>query len=155
MVEGYLYDVDKEIQEIEEQCSSSETLSLSEILQEFQKCSVYYPVLLAVFMVFFQSFTGIDAVVFNAKDIYRHAKVPYPGVMASVTCGGVQSLFALVGACLTDMLCRRTLLMTSSVFIIFSLTAMGTYEMFYYNPDCYPVFAVLFSLVDSQLDGEL
>ena len=140
---GDEYDVDTEIKEIKEQCDSNETLSLSEIIQEFKKYSVYYPVLLAVILTFFQSFTGIDAVVFNAKDIYKHAKVPNPGIMASITCGGIQSLFALVGARLTDILGRRTLLITSSVFLIFSLTAMGAYEMFYYNPNCYPLFAII------------
>ena len=140
---GKEYNIYKELSEIEEQCDSERTLNLLEKLQEFKKKSVYYPVVLAVILVFFQGFTGVEAIVYNIKDILMHAEVPYPGQMAALTTGGVQMLFSLIGARLTDILGRRTLLITSSLVIIISLTALGAYEMFYYNPNCHPLFAVV------------
>lgn len=133
---GVEHDVSKELSEIKEQCDSNVTLSFLEILQEFRKKSVHYPVLLAVLLVFFQSFTGIDGIVFNIKDILKHTNVPYPGLMASLTTGGVQVLSSFVGARLMDILGRRTLLIISSLAITISLIAMGVYEMFYYKPGC-------------------
>ena len=140
---GKQYNVNKELSEIEEQCDSETTLSLLEKLQELKKKPVYHPVLLAVVLVFFQTFTGIEAIVFNVKDILRHAEVPYPGQVAAFTTGGIQMLFSLIGARLMDILGRRTLLISSSLILIISLAALGAYEMFYYKPDCYPVFAII------------
>ena len=138
---GKEYNINEELSEIREQCDSERTLNLLEKLQEFRKKSVYYPVILAVMLVFFQSFTGIEAIVFNIKDILKHAEVPNPGQMAALTTGGIQMLFSLIGAYLMDILGRRTLLITSSLVIIFSLTALGVYE--YYKPTFHPLFAVV------------
>ena len=140
---GAQCNIDEELLEIEEQCDSETTLSLIEKLQEFKKKPVYYPVVLAIMLVFFQAFTGIEAIVFNIKDILKHAEVPYPGQMAALTTGGVQIISSLIGARLVDILGRRTLLIASSVLIIISLAALGAYEMFYYKPDCYPVFGII------------
>ena len=139
---GKKYSIHRELSEIEKQCDL-ETLSLLEKLQEFKKKSVYYPVVLAVVLVFFQCFTGIEAIVFNSKDILKHAEVPHPGQVAALTTGGVQIIFSLIGARFVDILGRRTLLITSSLVIIISLTALGAYEMFYYKPNCYPLFAII------------
>ena len=140
---GAEYDVYEELSEIKEQCDSETTLSLLEKFQEFKKKPVYHPVLLAVMLVFFQASTGIEAIVFNIKDILKHAKVPYPGQMAALTTGGVQMFFSFIGARLVDILGRRTLLIISSPVIIISLIALGAYEMFYYKPSCYPLFAII------------
>ena len=140
---GTEYDIYEELSEIKEQCDSETTLSLLEKLQEFKKKSVHHPVLLAVLLVFFQAFTGIEAIVFNIKDILTHAEVPYPGQVAALTTGGVQMFFSLIGARLVDILGRRILLTTSSLVVIISLAALGAYEMFYYKPGCYPLFAII------------
>jgi len=140
---GTEYDINRELNEIQEQYDSETKLNLLEILREFKQKSVYYPVLLAVVLVFFQSFSGIDAIVFNIKDIFIHTEVPYPGQMASLTTGGVQVLFSLIGIRFMDILGRRILLITSSIIIIVSLGALGAYEMFYYKPNCYPLFAII------------
>lgn len=140
---GMKYDINTELSEIEEQCDSETMLSLLEILQEFKKKSVYHPVLLAVVLVFFQSFTGIDAIVFNIKDILNSTEVPYPGQMAALTTGGVQMIFCLIGARLIDFLGRRTLLISSSLVIIVGHIALAAYEMFYYEPHCSPIFAIV------------
>ena len=138
---GKEYNINEELSEIREQCDSERTLNVLEKLQEFRKKSVYYPVILAVILVFFQSFTGIEAIVFNIEDILKHAEVPNPGQMAALTTGGIQMLFSLIGAYLMDILGRRVLLITSSLVIIFSLTALGVYD--YYKPNLHPLFAVV------------
>ena len=58
---GPQYDVDKELKEVTQQLEleNKTKLSLLEIMTEFKKKSVLYPVIIAIFLMFFQQFSGI------------------------------------------------------------------------------------------------
>ena len=61
---GAQYDVDKELKEVTQQLEleNKTKLSLLEIMREFKKKSVFYPVIIAIFLMFFQQFSGIAAI---------------------------------------------------------------------------------------------
>lgn len=122
---GPKYDVDKEISEIEEQLESEEKLSISELVQEFKKRSVYYPVLLAVVIMFFRQFNGIMAILFYVEEIFEQAHIRQPGLISPLATGGVQIVTTSFIVVLLDIVGRRVLLMLSAGVMCLSLLSLG------------------------------
>lgn len=137
---GTQYDVDKELREIAQQLESEikEKLSLLETMKEFKKKAVFYPVIIAIFLVFFQQFSGVAAILFNAEDIFKHANIKSPGLISSITIGGTQMIATFLGALFTDILGRRILLLISIAVTCLTLVVMGTYEYLNEEPYCDP-----------------
>ncbi|XP_065900254.1 solute carrier family 2, facilitated glucose transporter member 8-like [Dysidea avara] len=137
---GEHYNVDKELLDVTKQLESENKnkLSFAETVKAFRSKAVYYPVILGVVLMFFQQCFGIAGIIFNAEDIFKQAKIKSPGLLSSVTVGGTQMIFSLVGVLLTDIAGRRILLVLSSIIGCMSLTAMGTYEYLNDEPYCNP-----------------
>lgn len=135
---GPEYDVDKEITEIEEQLDSEEKLSILEVVQEFKKRSVYYPVLLAVFIMFFRQFNGIMAIMFYVEEIFKQSHVQSPGLVSPLATGAVQIITTGVIVVLLDMVGRRVLLILSAAVMCLSLSSLGVYEFLINEPYCHP-----------------
>lgn len=135
---GPKYDVDKEISEIEEQLESEEKLSISELVQEFKKRSVYYPVLLAVVIMFFRQFNGIMAILFYVEEIFEQAHIRQPGLISPLATGGVQIVTTSFIVVLLDIVGRRVLLMLSAGVMCLSLLSLGVYEFLTNEPYCHP-----------------
>ena len=137
---GAHYDVDKELKDITNQLEleNNTKLSFFEKIREFKKRSVYYPVIVAVVLMFFQQFSGIAGIVFNAEDIFKDANIKSPGLLSSVTVGGSQMVATFLGTLLADVVGRRILLLISSTVMCLSLAVMGTYEYLNEEPYCDP-----------------
>ena len=127
LLRGDCYDVVNEQREIEKQISSEVKLSLSETLQEFKTRPVYHPLILALFLMFFQQFCGINAIIFNAESTFVGV-VHHPALISSLAVGLTQVLATFVGVILTDLLGRRTLLISGALIMCVSITATGVYE---------------------------
>ena len=124
---GSRYDVVNEQREIENQIKSEVKLSFSETIQEFKTKPVYHPLILALFLMFFQQFCGINAIVFNAEDTFKGV-VKNPALISSLSVGLTQVIATFVGVILTDLLGRRTLLISGALIMCVSITAAGVYE---------------------------
>jgi len=135
---GHQYDIDQELQEIEDRILSQKKLTLSEIFKEFKKKSVYYPVILACGIMFFRQFSGAFAILFNAEDIFKQAEIKSPGLTSSLATGGVQIIASVVGVFIADLVGRRKLLMISGIVMCLSHAGMGTYEFLNSKPYCHP-----------------
>ena len=137
---GVHYDVDKELKDITNQLEleNNTKLSFFKKLREFKKRSVLYPVIIAVVLMFFQQFSGIAGIVFNAEDIFKDANIKSPGLLSSVTIGGTQMVATFLGTLLADVVGRRILLLISSTVMCLSLAVMGTYEYLNEEPYCDP-----------------
>ena len=135
---GPEYDVDEEITETEEQLGSEEKLSISDLIQEFKKRSVYYPVLLAIFVMFFRQFNGIMAILFYVEEIFKQARIQSPGLVSPLATGGVQIVTTSVIVVLLDMVGRRVLLISSAAVMCLSLLSLGVYEFLINEPYCHP-----------------
>ena len=126
---GNRYDVVNEQREIENQISSEVKLSFSETIQEFKTRPVYHPLILALFLMFFQQFCGINAIIFNAEDIFKGVvSEDKAALISSLAVGLTQVLATFVGVILTDLLGRRTLLISGALIMCVSITAAGVYE---------------------------
>lgn len=132
------YDVDQELQEIEDRIMSQEKLTVLEAIREFKYRHVYYPVFLASAVMFFRQFCGITAVIFNAETIFKQADVKSPGLTSSLATSGVQIIASVVGVLIADLFGRRKMLIGSSIIMCLSLGTMGAYEYFNNKPYCHP-----------------
>ena len=137
---GAQYDVDKELKEVTQQLEleNKTKLSLLEIIREFKKKSVLNPVIIAIFLMFFQQFSGIAGINFNAEDIFKDANIKSPGLLSSITVGGTQVVTTFIGTLLADIVGRRILLLISTTVMCISLVVMGTYEYLNEEPYCHP-----------------
>ena len=97
------YDVDRELTDTEEQLDSEEKLSISELIEEFKKRSVYYPVILAAFLMFFRQFCGILAITFYVEEIFKQAHIQSPGFIGPLASSGVEVITAIFTVVLLDM----------------------------------------------------
>ena len=129
---GDRYDVVNEQREIENQISSEVKLSLSETIQEFKTRPVYHPLILALFLMLFQQLCGINAIIFNAEDTFKNV-VDNPALISSLAVGLTQVLATFVGVILTDLLGRRTLLISGALIMCVSITAAGVYEFLHHK----------------------
>ena len=132
------YDVDRELTETEEQLDTEEKLGVSELIEEFKKRSVYYPVILAAFVMFFRQFNGIMAILFYVEEIFKQAHIRSSEFIAPLATGGVQIITTSVIVVLLDMVGRRVLLISSAVVMCVSLSSLGVYEFLINEPYCHP-----------------
>jgi len=135
---GPNYDVEQELQDIEDRIMAQDKLTLVQTLKQFKSRSVYYPVILASFIMFFRQFSGIVAVLFNAEDIFKQAGVKSPGLTSSLSTGGVQIIASLVGVFIADLFGRRILMIGSCIIMFLAHGAMGVYEFLNNKPYCDP-----------------
>lgn len=137
---GEHYNVDKELQEVAEQLEleSKTKLNITETIQAFKKKSVYYPVAIATILSVFQQCTGVVAVISNAEDIFKQAKIRSPGLLSSIALGGTQIVAQAFATLLVDALGRRVLLISSAIITSLSLGVMGAYEYLNSEPYCNP-----------------
>ena len=137
---GSQYDVDKELKEVEQQLELEIKLKLTipQTIRVLKKKSVSYPIIIAVILSFFQQFSGITGVSYNAEDVFKDANIKSPGLLSAIVIGGVQAIAAFFGVLLADVVGRRILLLISSAVMCLSLAAMGTYEYLNEEPYCDP-----------------
>ncbi len=93
------------------------TYSLREQFIEFKNRSVYFPFIIALFLMFFQQFSGINAAVFFAAPILESMgfKSETANLIALGAVGATQIIATLIAVILVDFLGRRVLLLASGL----------------------------------------
>ena len=140
---GSKYDVTNEQKDIEDQVNSERKLTFSETLREFKTKPVYHPLILTLFLMFFQQFCGINAIIFNAEDTFEGvAKGIDPGLLSSLSVGLTQVLATFVGVILTDVLGRRILLISGAIIMCVSISVAGAYEYLHHENHNIPAMGI-------------
>lgn len=105
------------------------TYSTKDQLLEFRKRSVLQPFVLVVLMMFFQQFSGINAAIFYASQIFTDAGFSNEkaNLISFGTVGCVQVLSTFISVMLVDYLGRRVLLVASSIGMVTSSILLGVY----------------------------
>lgn len=135
---GRTYPIAKEQREIEQQLASENKLSIWESFQAFKTKPVLHPMILALFLMFLQQFSGINAIIFNAQKIFEDSGVSNAAVVASLAIGSVQVVATFFGLLLTDVLGRKFLLIAGGFVMACSMGGMGTYSYLTNEPYCHP-----------------
>ncbi|XP_075435104.1 solute carrier family 2, facilitated glucose transporter member 8 isoform X1 [Ascaphus truei] len=93
---------------------------------EFKNPSIYKPFLVGVFLMFFQQWTGINAIMFYADTIFEEANFKNSS-LASVIVGLVQVFFTAIAALIMDKAGRKVLLIISGIIMACSAALFGVF----------------------------
>ncbi|KAG0415200.1 hypothetical protein HPB47_007648 [Ixodes persulcatus] len=104
--------------------SPKESFQMKELQQPF----IYKPILISLFLMFAQQFSGINAVMFYAVAIFQSAGSTIPAEDCMVIIGLVQVLATLVATMIMDKGGRRVLLLVSASMLAVSLAILGGYH---------------------------
>lgn len=101
------------------------------------------PFLLAMGLMLFQQLSGINAVIFYTVSIFKMSGSTINNYLSTIIVGVVNLLSTFLANVLIDRLGRKILLYVSSVLIVLSLVALGT---FFYIKVCITAFTHSFSV---------
>ena len=135
---GPFYDIKQERAEIKVQIESEEKLTLLERFRSFSNCDAFHPLILAMFLMFFQQFSGINAIIFNAQPIFEEAKVSNAAVVTAISVGAAQVVATLIGVMLADIYGRKILLVVGGLTMCASLAVLSVYDFLKNEPYCHP-----------------
>lgn len=88
----------------------------------------YKPLVLALGLMFFQQFSGINAVLFYQGDIFKRAAPGSDALQSTIWVCLAQVIATVVGSVLVDKTGRRALLLASGVGHTLALVVFGTYS---------------------------
>lgn len=117
--EGELADIENTLKEsLEASISIKETLTRKTTLRGF---------LVAFALMFFQQFSGINAIILYTSDIFTSANVQLDSNTAAILVGGFQAGATFLSSLVIDKLGRRVLLLLSSTVMALSTLLLGIY----------------------------
>ena len=135
---GPSFDVRKEQTDIKTQLNNEGNLKIIERIRALATRPVLHPLILAMLLMFFQQFSGINAVVFNGEEIIKQAGVSNAAVMAAITIGFTQVVGSLIGVILNDIVGRKVLLVISGITMFLSMICLSIYDLLRNEPYCDP-----------------
>lgn len=115
----------KEFQDIMEHLADEPKKGLT--LGELFRPELYKPMVIAIALMFFQQFVGINSLMSYCVEIFQNSGGSITPTVAATLVALVQVLTTIFSSLLMDKAGRRTLYITSGTFIALSLTTSGTY----------------------------
>ncbi|KAH7643203.1 hypothetical protein HUG17_9894 [Dermatophagoides farinae] len=101
--------------------------------QSIQRSDIYKPMLIAIFALFFQQFSGINGVQFYMNDIFAKSGSNLNAKLSTLISNGFMLMATIVGALVIDRFGRRILLMFSALGMALSIGVLGFY--YYQHPE--------------------
>ncbi|XP_053612397.1 facilitated trehalose transporter Tret1-like [Plodia interpunctella] len=132
--------------EPDEKCVEVETPSLF-TRKVFFSSAVMKPLVVGFALLFFQQFSGIDAVIFFTVEIFESAGSRMDAMTATIIVGLVQLVSNGVSTMLVDRAGRRPLLLLSSAVMCLSMAAMGAAFFFEFGKESWIGYLPIASLV--------
>ncbi|KAI2798711.1 Solute carrier 2 (Facilitated glucose transporter) member 8, partial [Blomia tropicalis] len=123
-------DNEQEMAHLEEQAQESQQGQTFNVKSYFHR-QHGLPLLLALGLMFFQQFSGINAVMFYASNIFIEAGSSITPKYATIIIGVAQVIATVVGSLLVDRLGRKLLLNISGALHTISTSSLGLY--YYYS----------------------
>jgi len=128
-------DNQSELNELAQQANESKK-SFGLSLEQMKKLVVFKPFYLAIGLMFFQQFSGINAVMFYGTKIFKESGSSLKPSVCTIIIGVSQIIATVFGSLLVDRLGRKILLITSGVGHTVSLGVLGIY--YFVNKDLKP-----------------
>ncbi|KZS13711.1 Uncharacterized protein APZ42_021097 [Daphnia magna] len=123
---GKRTDIEAEFQRLKEnQAKNSQQQEIQP--RELLKGSVLKPLGISMGIMFFQQFTGINAMIFYTVSIFKSAGTTLDGRYATIIIGFVQLIATAGSGFLVDRFGRRFLLLSSAAIVSGALAAMGSF----------------------------
>ena len=124
---GPRVNVDKELEAIKQVIEKVDKSSLLQQLIEFRYRQVYHPFILCILLMFFQQFSGINAVTFYSTQIFQQAGLSRPELISTFVVGGIQIIATLISVFLMIPFGRKFLLVVSALGMLVSVVCLGVY----------------------------
>ncbi|KAK2718109.1 hypothetical protein QYM36_006780 [Artemia franciscana] len=118
-------EITKEIDRINEAVNNQEDVSVMKGLEQMAKS--LKPLFLSLILMFFQQFSGINAIIFHAGTIFKASGSSIDNNISAIVVGAVQFVFTTAAMIIVDKSGRRILLLLSSVVMFFSLFPLGLF----------------------------
>lgn len=122
---GSHYNVDEELNEMAQSLQEGEA-SVT-LLHAFQRRACKKSVLISLSLMFFQQFSGINAIIFYTSDIFINAGVKLNPRYCSIIVGACQVVTTFASSLIVDKLGRRLLLITSALLMSISMILLATF----------------------------
>lgn len=97
------------------------------LIDAFTKSKYRYPIFICLVIMFFQQFSGINAIMFYTVSIFSAAKSSVDPYLATIIVGSVQTVITLISCFLMDKMGRRLLLLISGFSMAVAMGSMSTY----------------------------
>jgi hypothetical protein len=95
--------------------------------EQLKRADVYKPFIIAIALMFFQQFSGINAVMFYSNDIFEDSGSSLDPSYATITVSASMVFATIFGSLVIDKLGRKILLLISGIGHVLSLGVMGFY----------------------------
>ncbi|KAK3871686.1 hypothetical protein Pcinc_023188 [Petrolisthes cinctipes] len=126
---GKSYNIQPELDMMRSAIQESNNTKVS--ITDFRKPYIFKPFLISLTLMFFQQFSGVNAVLFNLNSIFLDSGSSLSDNWCSIIVGLVQVAATFLATILMDRAGRKILLITSSSIMALSLVALG--EFFYWE----------------------
>ena len=145
-------DIDQELNEVEEitlarKANNTQSFSYKMLSQQ----DVYKPMLIAVGLLFFQQFSGMNALQFYMADFFKDSGSSLKPSIAVIVVNTVMLLATIGGGVLVDRLGRRIMLSLSGLCHSTSLAVLGYYYYKHRTGDSIAPNTTPFSIISSTI----
>ena len=124
---GRNFDIGNELATMELDLSRKPHLKMSKVLTHFKKRDVILPLLVVLFIMFFQQIGGLNASTAYSALIFKEAGVTNYRATATYAVGGTGVVFTIVSLFIVDRFGRKRLLIASGIGMLLGTVALGTH----------------------------
>ncbi|XP_035221351.1 facilitated trehalose transporter Tret1-2 homolog isoform X1 [Stegodyphus dumicola] len=126
-LQGKSFNSEAECKKIEEEIKNQPIGRVQ--MKEFLVPIIYKPFILSILLMFFQQFSGVNAILFYTVDIFKSAGSSLDPIRATIYVSVVQVIATAVGSILMDRAGRKPLLMISGICMAMSLIVFGGFDL--------------------------
>lgn len=123
---GRAYDVDQELNNLKHKAEVAKANPVSYIAALTKKTAIK-ALIICYCLMLFQQLSGINAVIFNASQIFEDAGAAIPSEVSTIIIGVIQVVATFSSSLVVDRLGRRILLLLSSLVMCICTTALGVF----------------------------
>jgi facilitated trehalose transporter len=125
-------DISAEIQEINRSFSQTLRRASTNAFKRLTFADNLKPLIISIVLMFFQQFSGINAVIFYAIQIFKNSGSSIDDNLSAIIIGLVNLAATLLSTALVDRVGRKILIYVSNLIMIITLACYGTY-LYYQN----------------------
>jgi MFS family permease len=126
LLRGPSFDVASELKQIEMALQEKSNLSLKEFIYEMKERNVYLPFILMTFLMLFQQFSGVNAIVFYAGPVFKSIGFQSnPQLISFLAVGLPAVILTIFCALIVDRFGRKPLLILSAAVVSLSFVGLS------------------------------
>ncbi|KAF8785553.1 facilitated trehalose transporter Tret1-2 homolog [Argiope bruennichi] len=126
-LQGKSHDAEDECVKMEDEIQSQPKGNVQ--LSEFKSPTLYKPFILSIALMFFQQFSGVNAILFYTANIFKSAGSSVNPITATIYVNIIQVIATLISSILMDKAGRKALLLFSGICMAVSFIVLGGFDL--------------------------